>query len=57
MVAELAGDGRYENRLVMRVTFREGRIAEMLEYYGERAHEALIARVLDMPVTAAAGGR
>jgi ketosteroid isomerase-like protein len=45
MVAELAGGGRYENRLVMRVSFRDGRIAEMLEYYGERAHEALIARV------------
>ncbi len=46
MVAELADGGRYENRLAIRVRFRDGRIAEMFEYYGERAHEALVARVL-----------
>jgi ketosteroid isomerase-like protein len=35
-------DGRtYENDLCLRVTFRDGLIAEIFEYYGERAHEAL----------------
>jgi hypothetical protein len=33
------------------VTFREGRIAEIFEYYGECAHAALIERI----TTAAVG--
>ncbi|HYC82202.1 MAG TPA: nuclear transport factor 2 family protein [Solirubrobacterales bacterium] len=45
MVAELVGGGRYENRLVIRVTFRDGLIAEMCEYYGQRAHEELLVRL------------
>ena len=45
MVAELADGGRYENRLAIRVTFRDGAIAEMFEYYGEAAHERLLRRL------------
>ena len=45
MTAELHGGGTYENRLIMRVTFRDGLIAEILEYYGERAHEDLLRRL------------
>jgi ketosteroid isomerase-like protein len=45
MVADLVGGGRYENRMIMRVTFRDGQIAEMLEYYGQHAHEDLIRRL------------
>ena len=43
MVADLVGGGRYENRLVIRVTFRDGLIAEMFEYYGQVAHAELAA--------------
>jgi ketosteroid isomerase-like protein len=45
MTAELVGGGRYENDLVIRVTFRDGLIAEMYEYYGERAHEDMLRRL------------
>jgi ketosteroid isomerase-like protein len=45
MVAELLDGGRYENRLVIRVTFRDGLIVRMFEYYGERAHEELLRRL------------
>ena len=45
MVIDLADGGRYENRLVIRVTFRDGLIADMFEYYGDRAHEALLRRL------------
>ena len=45
MTAELHGGGTYENRLIMRVTFRDGLIAEIVEYYGERAHEDLLRRL------------
>ncbi|MGP3919548.1 nuclear transport factor 2 family protein [Nonomuraea sp. 10N515B] len=45
MVAELADGYTYENRLIMRVTFREGRIAEMLEYYGQLAHQDLLRKL------------
>ena len=41
MVADLAAGGRYENLLVIRVTFRDGLIADMYEYYGQVAHQAL----------------
>jgi ketosteroid isomerase-like protein len=44
MTAELRDGGRYENVLCLRVTFCEGRIASIFEYYGERAHEQLIMR-------------
>lgn len=45
MVAELVGGGRYENQLVIRVTFRDGLIAAMHEYYGQHAHEQLLRRL------------
>lgn len=45
MTAELHDGGRYENDLCLRVTFRDGRIASIFEYYGERAHEQLVHRV------------
>lgn len=45
MVAELVGGGRYENVMVIRVSFREGLIAAMYEYYGQRAHEELLQRL------------
>lgn len=45
MTAELIGGGSYENRLVIRVTFRDDLIAEMFEYYGERAHAELLRRL------------
>jgi ketosteroid isomerase-like protein len=45
MVAELHDGGRYENRLAIRVTFRDGLIAEMLEYYGQFAHAELMRRL------------
>ena len=45
MVAELADGSRYENRFIIRATFRDGRIAEMLEYYGQFAHQDLLRRL------------
>jgi ketosteroid isomerase-like protein len=45
MTAELHDGGRYENDLCLRVTFRDGRIASIFEYYGERAHADLARRV------------
>ncbi len=45
MTAELRDGGRYENDLCLRVTFRDGRIASILEYYGQSAHEQLARRV------------
>jgi ketosteroid isomerase-like protein len=45
MVAELVTGDRYENRLAIRVTFRDGRIAEMLEYYGQFAHQDLLRKL------------
>ncbi len=45
MVLDLIDGSRYENRLVLRVTFRDGRLAELLEYYGYREHEALLQRL------------
>jgi ketosteroid isomerase-like protein len=41
MVADLHGGGRYENTLVIRVTFRGELIQEIFEYYGQVAHQAL----------------
>jgi ketosteroid isomerase-like protein len=45
MTAELHDGGRYENDLCIRVTFHDGRIASIFEYYGQRAHEELLQRV------------
>lgn len=45
-VAELVDGSRYENRMVLRVRFCGGRIAEIFEYYGEKAHEDLITRMV-----------
>ena len=45
MVADFAGGGRYENRFAIRVRFRDGRIAEMLDYYGQEAQTELITRL------------
>ena len=45
MTAELHDGSPYENDLCLRVTFRDGRIASIFEYYGQRAHEDLVQRV------------
>lgn len=37
MVTELVPGVRHENRFILRVTFRDGLISEMLEYYGQFA--------------------
>lgn len=42
MVGRLADGYSYRNRLAIRVTFRDGRIAHMLEYYGQFAHADLL---------------
>jgi ketosteroid isomerase-like protein len=44
MTAELHDGRHYENDMCLRVTFRDGRIEEIFEYYGERAHEELLGR-------------
>jgi ketosteroid isomerase-like protein len=45
MTAELHDGSVYENDLCLRVTFRDGRLAEIFEYYGQSAHEALARRI------------
>ena len=45
MVAELHGGGRYENLMIILVTFREGLIAEAFEYYGQQAHQELLRQL------------
>ena len=45
MTAELHDGSRYENDLCMRVSFCDGRIASIFEYYGQRAHEQLVASI------------
>jgi ketosteroid isomerase-like protein len=45
LVAELVGGGTYENLLAMRVTFQDGLISDMYEYYGQVAHQALADRL------------
>jgi ketosteroid isomerase-like protein len=42
---DLVDGGRYDNRVIMRVTFRDGLIAEMLEYYGAHQFENLLYRL------------
>jgi ketosteroid isomerase-like protein len=46
MVADLRGGGHYENRIAMRVSFRDGKIAAMLEYAGPRETEALLRQAV-----------
>jgi ketosteroid isomerase-like protein len=43
--AEIVDGSVYDNRLILRFTFRDGRFAEVLEYYGEIAHGALMGRL------------
>ena len=45
MVAEMPDGWRYDNRLAIRVRFRDGRIVEMLDYYGQQAHTELMQRL------------
>jgi len=45
MTAQLHDGSRYENDLCLRVSFRDGRIASIFEYYGQRAHEQLVASI------------
>jgi ketosteroid isomerase-like protein len=45
MTADLRNGQRYENMLIIRVTFRDGLIDDMFEYYGQTAHQDL-ARTL-----------
>ncbi|MCX5045857.1 nuclear transport factor 2 family protein [Aldersonia sp. NBC_00410] len=42
MIGKLADGYTYENRLAIRVTFRDGKIAHMREYYGQFAHADLL---------------
>lgn len=44
MTAQLHQGGLYANDLCLRVTFRDGLIASIFEYYGQRAHEDLVRR-------------
>lgn len=46
MVADLHDGGRYENDLIIRVTFRDGLIHDLFEYYGQIAHQQLAARLI-----------
>jgi ketosteroid isomerase-like protein len=43
--AEIVDGTVYDNRLILRFSFRDGRFAEVLEYYGEIAHGALMRRL------------
>jgi ketosteroid isomerase-like protein len=45
MTAQLHDGSGYENDLCQRVSFDEGRIAAIFEYYGQRAHEKLMQRI------------
>jgi ketosteroid isomerase-like protein len=45
MVAELHNGFRYENLLIIRVSFLDGLISDMFEYYGEIAHQAMLRSV------------
>jgi ketosteroid isomerase-like protein len=44
--ADLHDGSRYDNDLVIRVTFVDGLIHDMFEYYGQVAHQQLADRVL-----------
>jgi ketosteroid isomerase-like protein len=41
MVADLHNGTHYENDLIIRVTFQDGLIHDMFEYYGQVAHQQL----------------
>jgi ketosteroid isomerase-like protein len=43
--ADVVDGTTYDNRLILRFTFRDGRFAEVVEYYGEIAHTALLRRL------------
>jgi ketosteroid isomerase-like protein len=45
MHAELLDGSAYDNRMCIRVRFRDGLIAEMVEYYGQFAHADLLRRL------------
>jgi ketosteroid isomerase-like protein len=45
MAADLHDGSRYENDLIIRVTFRDGLIHDMVEYYGQIAHQQLAVRL------------
>jgi ketosteroid isomerase-like protein len=47
MTAELHNGFHYENRLIIKVTFADGLISDMFEYYGEIAHQAMIRSVVE----------
>ena len=44
--ADLHDGSRYQNDLVIRVTFRDGLMHDMFEYYGQAAHQQLADTVL-----------
>lgn len=46
LAADLHDGSRYENDLVIRVTFRDGLIHDMFEYYGQIAHQELAQRLI-----------
>ena len=46
MVARLHGGGSYQNTLAIRVTFRGDLIQEILEYYGQLAHQGSRTRLV-----------
>ena len=45
MTAELHDGSRYENEMCLAVTFRDGKLASIYEYYGQHAHADLARRV------------
>jgi ketosteroid isomerase-like protein len=45
LIADVVDGSTYDNRLILRFTFRDGRFAEVLEYYGELAHGTLLRRL------------
>jgi ketosteroid isomerase-like protein len=47
MVADLHNGFHYENLLIIKVTFADGLISDMFEYYGEIAHQAMIRSVIE----------
>jgi ketosteroid isomerase-like protein len=44
--ATLKDASAYANRFVSRVTFRDGRLFDVLEYYGERAHAGMLEKLM-----------
>lgn len=52
MTADLHTGARYENDLVLRVTFLDGLISSIFEYYGQAAHQGLADSLLAAEVSA-----